>query len=380
VNAEIITIGTELLLGDILDTNTRTIARRLREAGIDLYRTTTVGDNPARIVEAMRAALGRADFVITAGGLGPTVDDPTREAAAEAVGVKTAFHEDLWQEILERFARFGRTPTENNRRQAYLPVGARAIHNPVGTAPGFAVEYGSSVLIALPGVPAELEWLIDHEVIPILQDRAGPAVRLRSRVLHTAGVGESWVDERIQDLEAMAEPTVGVLAHPGRIDIRIAAKLESPEQALAVIGPVETELRWRLGQAVFGADADTLEGVTLAALGAHGWSLATVERGTAGSLAAALAGAGSGWAGGWVLPTGAAPEALADAERSLERTGAKALVVLSLEQSERSAGIAVRLQTPDGSDKWSRTYGGPATNAAAWAVAIALDLVRRKMS
>jgi hypothetical protein len=199
-------------------------------------------------------------------------------------------------------------------------------------------------------------------------------------VLHTAGVGESWVDERIQDLEAMAEPTVGVLAHPGRIDIRIAAKLESPEQALAVIGPVETELRWRLGPAVFGADADTLEGVTLAALGAHGWSLATVERGTAGSLAAALAGAGSGWAGGWVLPAGATPEALADAERSLERTGAKALVVLNLEQSERSAGIAVRLQTPDGSDKWSRTYGGPATNAAAWAVAIALDLVRRKMS
>ena len=134
MTAEIITIGTELLLGDIVDTNSRAIARRLREAGIDLYRTTSVGDNPVRIAETIREALGRAAVVITTGGLGPTVDDPTRQAAAEAVGLGLSFHEDLWVEIQERFSRFGRTPTENNRRQALLGRGHRP--GPGPPAPG----------------------------------------------------------------------------------------------------------------------------------------------------------------------------------------------------------------------------------------------------
>jgi competence/damage-inducible protein CinA-like protein len=380
MTAEIITIGTELLLGDILDTNSRTIAGRLRAAAIDLFRTTTVGDNPARIADAIREALGRATIVITTGGLGPTVDDPTREAAAQACGVGTVFHEELWAEIQERFARFGRTPTENNRRQAYLPAGAQPIHNPVGTAPGFLVEQGSALLIALPGVPAEMAWLLDHEVMPLLEARLGRPMSLQARIVRLAGVGESWVDERIQDLEAQAHPTVGVLAHPGRIDIRIAAKAPSPDEAWAAINPVEAEVRRRLGAAVFGVDADTLEAVTLAGLRARGWQLATAEAGTAGALAAALAGAGDGWAGGLLLPDpGTAPaEGVARLLTTDLRTDA--LLFLGMVQSTRSAEIAVLLRTPEGQQDWTRKYGGALVNAPLWAVAIALDLVRRELA
>ena len=377
MTAEIITIGTELLLGDILDTNSRAIAARLRAAGIDLYRTTTVGDNPRRIAESIREALRRAKVVITTGGLGPTVDDPTREAAAQACGVGTVFHEELWAEIQERFARFGRTPTENNRRQAYLPAGAQPIHNPVGTAPGFLLEHGPALLIALPGVPAEMEWLLDHEVIPFLEARLGSPMSLQTRVVRVAGVGESWVDERIQDLEAQGHPTVGVLAHPGRVDIRIAAKASSPYEAWAAINPVEAEVRRRLGPAVFGVDADTLEAVTLAGLRARGWRLATAEAGTQGALAATLAGAGDGWAGGLMLADAGTSLPDGTASQVMRDLHAEAFVFLGMVRTDRSAEIAVRLQTPQSQQDWSRKYGGALVNAPAWAVAIALDLVRR---
>ncbi len=380
MTAEIITIGTELLLGDIVDTNSRAIARRLREAGIDLYRTTSVGDNPVRIAETLREALGRAAVVITTGGLGPTVDDPTRQAAAEAFGLGLAFHEDLWVEIQERFSRFGRTPTENNRRQAFLPEGAQPIHNPVGTAPGFMLERGPSVLIALPGVPAEMNWLLEHEVMPYLERRLGHAMSLHARIVHVAGVGESWVDERIQDLEAQAHPTVGVLAHPGRIDIRIAAKAASPQEAREVIDPVVAEIGRRLGPAVFGVDADTLEAVTLASLQARGWRLATAEAGTHGALAAALAGAGDGWAGGLVMAETGTSLPDETAIQLMTDLPAEALLFLGMVRSDRSAEIAIHLRTPQGLQDWSRKYGGALVNASGWAVAIALDLVRRHLA
>jgi hypothetical protein len=249
----------------------------------------------------------------------------------------------------------------------------------VGTAPGFAVEHGPSVLIALPGVPAELEWLLDHQVIPLLQDRLGTAKRLHTRVLHAAGVGESWVDQRIQDLEAMTHPTVGMLAHPGLIDIRIAAKLDSLEEAPAVIGPVEAEIRRRLGLAIFGADGDHLEHVTLAAIGERGWRMATVEAGTAGALAAALAPAGSPWVGGVLLPT---PSPLPPAEMAAKWTGslgADAILYVGLVESHQSAEIDIRLLAPESERAWQRKYGGPLVNAGLWAVAISLDLVRRHL-
>ena len=193
-SAEIITIGTELLLGEIVDTNATFLARSLRDVGIDLFKITTVGDNVKRIAQAIQLSLEKCDIVITTGGLGPTVDDPTREAVALAVGVKSEFHPELWEQIQTRFTRLGRMPTENNRRQAYIPEGAIAIENPVGTAPIFILEYHSHVIISLPGVPSEMEYLLQHNIIPYLQQHYSLQAVIKTRVLHTVGVGESQID------------------------------------------------------------------------------------------------------------------------------------------------------------------------------------------
>jgi molybdenum cofactor synthesis domain-containing protein len=159
-SAEIIIIGTEILLGEIVDTNAQYVARCLRDAGVDLYRKTTVGDNPRRIAQAIQQAMERCDIILTTGGLGPTVDDPTREAIALGVGVDVEYRPELWDQIQARFARYGRTPTENNKKQAYIPQGAIAVENPVGTAPSFIVERGEKCIFALPGVPSEMEFTI----------------------------------------------------------------------------------------------------------------------------------------------------------------------------------------------------------------------------
>jgi nicotinamide-nucleotide amidase len=162
--AEIIAIGTELLLGEIQDTNTRYLARLLRDHGVDLYRTTIVGDNVERIAQAIRESLARCQIVITTGGLGPTVDDPTRQAAALAVGVDLEFRPELWDQIQDRFKRYNRPATENNRRQAFIPKGAIAVENPVGTAPAFIVETPTQAIVSLPGVTPEMEYLIKKAV------------------------------------------------------------------------------------------------------------------------------------------------------------------------------------------------------------------------
>ena len=159
-SAEIITIGTEILLGEIVDTNTRFLSLKLREQGIDLYRQTTVGDNIQRIAQAIQSSLPITDVIITTGGLGPTIDDPTRLAVAAALEIETEFRADLWEQIKERHLRFGRTPTENNKRQAYVPQGAIAVENQVGTAPAFISETETCAIIALPGVPREMEHIM----------------------------------------------------------------------------------------------------------------------------------------------------------------------------------------------------------------------------
>ena len=192
--AEIIAIGTELLLGEIQDTNTKHLARTLRDKGIDIFRATLVGDNSARIANLIREAASRSDIILTTGGLGPTVDDPTREAAALAMGVPAEFNSDLWQQVEARFQRMGRLPTENNRRQAFLPHGALAIENPVGTAPAFYGTVGQALLICLPGVPREMEFLLENAVLPLLEERFNLNETIRALVLHCAGVGESQVD------------------------------------------------------------------------------------------------------------------------------------------------------------------------------------------
>src|SRR5574342_114452 len=293
-SAEIITIGTEILLGEIVDTNTRYIARTLRGMGVDLYRTITIGDNVERIAEAIHSSMDRAEIVITTGGLGPTVDDPTREAVAKACGVELEFHEDLWEQIVAIISRYGRKPSENQKRQAYIPKGALAIPNPVGTAPCFIVETapllggeGSGVrsVISLPGVPNEMEHILHESVIPYLQKRFNLNEIIKIRVLHCAGLGEGMIDEKIADLETLSNPTVGLAAHTGVVDIRIAAKARDEAEADRMIGDIEKQIRERLGDVVFGADQDKLEEIVLSAVARRGWSLVGVESGLNGLLA-----------------------------------------------------------------------------------------------
>ncbi len=258
--AEIITIGTELLLGDVIDTNTSYIARKLRQSGIDLMRTTTVGDNPGRIAEQIKTSLQSADIVITTGGLGPTVDDPTREAIALAFSQPLVFHADLWENISARFLSRGLTPTINNQRQAYLPQGAEVIQNPVGTAPAFWIPDGKKMVVCLPGVPDEMKTILEQSVLPLLSDRYCLKEILHTRILHVCCMGESAIDNLIAEYEAYSNPTVGLCAHPGYVDIRIAAKSDSKLQAEEMIGKIEQEIRSLLPGVIFGIDDIELVG------------------------------------------------------------------------------------------------------------------------
>ena len=205
MQAEIISIGTELLLGEIIDTNAAWIARQLTTIGLNLYFKATVGDNQQRIAEILRNGLKRSDVIITTGGLGPTVDDVTREAVAAATDRDLVLDEALLAEVGAFFLKMGRTMTANNRKQACLPRDARVIHNPVGTAPAFAVEVQRpnalpGVIISLPGVPHEMQYLMEHEVLPRLRARYGLTGVIKSRIVHTCGIGESAIDAQIGDL------------------------------------------------------------------------------------------------------------------------------------------------------------------------------------
>ncbi|HEY59090.1 MAG TPA: CinA family nicotinamide mononucleotide deamidase-related protein [Anaerolineae bacterium] len=265
---EILTIGTELLLGEIQDSNSRYLAKALNQAGLDVYRISTVGDNIARIQAAIIEGLARSDIVITSGGLGPTVDDPTRAAVAKALNKKLVFHETSWTQIKKRYKLYGRKPTENNKRQAFLPESATPIENPVGTAPGFIAEKGEQAIICLPGVPAEMQLLFEKSVLPYLRNKYIQQQIILSTIVHTAGMGESQIDELISDLEKMDNPTVGLAAHAGQVDIRITAKANSKREAENLLAPIENTLQERLQDYIYGAD-DTTFGEAIKTLLKH---------------------------------------------------------------------------------------------------------------
>lgn len=375
--AEIITIGTELLLGEKVDTNTPFIARTLRGLGVNLFRTQTIGDNAERIAALIREALGRADFVITTGGLGPTVDDPTRDAAARAFGLFLEYRPELWEQIKARVARYGRAPTENQKRQAYLPQFAIPIENPVGTAPAFIVESGDKSLICLPGVPREMEFLLENAVLPYLQKRYGLNEIIRLRTLHVSGIGEAAIDERIGDLESLANPTVGLTAHSGIVSIRIAAKAATSAEADAMIARIEADLRARLGMDLFGADEDTLESAALRAAAARGWTLACLEAGTEDALRTRLARAAHpAFRGGSRLTVPAEPLATALEKIRKQFAASAALgLVCSIEGEVQKAEMV--FIAPESTEERSLTYGGHPKNLGRWAVNMALDWLRR---
>jgi competence/damage-inducible protein CinA-like protein len=366
-SAEIITIGTEILLGEIVDTNTRYIARTLRSMGVDLYRTITIGDNVERIADAIRDSMQQADIVITTGGLGPTIDDPTREAVAKAIGVETEFREDLWAQVVETIARYGRTPSENQKRQAYVPQGALGLKNPVGTAPCFIVETPRNAVISLPGVPQEMEHVLHESVIPYLQNRFNLNEIIKVRVLHCAGLGEGMIDEKIADLETLRNPTVGLAAHTGVVDIRIAAKAKSESEANEMIAKIETDVHERLGNIVFGADEDTLEKVVLDMIAARGMTLTAIESGLDGLLARKVPHT--------VSLLNLTADTLMQALRSA-RADSKADIALGVTifTEERAAEMA--MITPNGEKTHRITYGGPPRSLPRWSMNLALNWLR----
>ena len=260
VNAEIVSIGSELLLGQIVDTNAAWMAQRLTDSGVNLFYKTVVGDNPGRMAEVIGRALERSDIVITGGGIGPTQDDLTREIIAEVTGRELVLDPASVERIERRFRDRGLIMTPNNERQAYIPRGSETIENPNGTAPAFVVEDPRGVIFALPGVPFEMKWLFENEVLPYLRRRFSLAETIVYKVLKVAEIGESSVDDRIGHLIAnSSNPTVGVLAHPGQVDVRIAAKAGSAQDAMKLIAPVEDEVRRLLGRHIFAEDDETME-------------------------------------------------------------------------------------------------------------------------
>lgn len=285
MRAEIISIGTELLLGEIVDTNAAWLAQQLAAAGVDVFYRTTVGDNVGRIASTIEIAMNRADVIITTGGLGPTVDDMTREGIARAVGAPLVLNHDLVEQIRERFAKWGRTMSDNNVRQAYIPQGATPVENPVGTAPCFIVEHRGHSIFVLPGVPREMKHLAETRVLPWLREKVGDDRIILSKTLRTCAVGESMVDEKIADLETSANPTVGLAAHPGQTDIRITAKAHTRAEAERLIAEMEARVRERLGDWIYGEGSETVAQVVARLLTAQDKTVAIAESNTLGHVA-----------------------------------------------------------------------------------------------
>lgn len=306
MKAEIIAIGSELLLGQLVDTNSSYIARSVAAIGIELVQTTTVGDDLQRIEDTLREAIRRASIVITTGGIGPTEDDLTRDAVAEVFQRPLVFQPHLMEQIEELFRRRGFRMVESNRKQAYIPEGALPIENPKGTAPGFIVEHANGSIISLPGVPLEMEYLMDHTVIAYLRKRFHLKHQvIQYKVLRACGLGESAIGLQIKDLmKERNNPSVGTLASLGDIKIRITAKASHPEEAAAMIRKVEEEIRNRLGILIYGVDEETLQGNIVKELERFKLTLSVVEAFTGGNISQKLTGTSSySFLQGIVLPS-----------------------------------------------------------------------------
>ncbi|HUT69325.1 MAG TPA: CinA family nicotinamide mononucleotide deamidase-related protein [Desulfatiglandales bacterium] len=290
IGAEIITVGTELLLGQIVDTNSTWIAEKLASVGVNLFYRTAVGDNLTRMEDIFRRALKRSQVIIVTGGIGPTEDDRTREIAALVTDRKLKVDPGLLRQITERFRSRGFIMSSNNEKQAQIPAGSIPVENPNGTAPAFIVEHEGSVLICLPGVPFEMKYLVEHRIIPYLRktfNLSGGLIKIR--VLKTCGLGESAVDDKISDLMAKGtNPTVGVLAHPGQVDIRIAVKGNDEATIDRMLDEMADVIGGRLGVNVFGRDGESIEDVVGLLVRKAGVTIVSVENLTGGLVSQRL--------------------------------------------------------------------------------------------
>ncbi len=285
-SAEILTIGTEILLGDLVDTNSAYLGGRLAALGVSIYRHTTVGDNAERITAALREAASRADLVITTGGLGPTSDDLTNQCLGEAAGREMVEYPEARGHVDEMFRRFGREPTPSNYKQALFPEGSKLIPNPVGTAMGAMLELDGVLVATLPGVPGEMRRMFKDTLEPLIRERSEGAIV--SRTLWFTGIGESALAEQVQDLLDASDPTVAPLAGQGKVRLRITTRANTLKEAEKKINPVADDILARLGDYYFGEDDETLESALGKLLTERGATLALAESCTGGLLAKRL--------------------------------------------------------------------------------------------
>src|ERR671912_550757 len=285
-SAEIVTVGTEMLLGDLVDTNTAWISQRLAELGVGIYRHTTIGDNSERIIAALRDAASRSDLVVTTGGLGPTSDDLTNACLATLTGREMVEYPEAREHVDTMFTKFGRKPTANNYKQALFPRGTELIPNPVGTAMGALVEWEGMLFATLPGVPSEMKSMFEATLEPLIRARSEGSIV--SKTLHFAGIGESALAEKVQEFLDATDPTVAPLAGQGKVRLRITTRAATQEEAEEKIAPVQKEILSRLGDYYFGEDEETLESAVGHLLAAQSSTLALAESCTGGLLAKRL--------------------------------------------------------------------------------------------
>ena len=283
MKAEILSVGTELLLGQITDTNAPYLAQSLSEMGIDLFWISQVGDNHGRMVDVLRRGWERSDVIVISGGLGPTEDDLTREGISALLGETMEVQPDLDADLRAFFARRGRTMPERNVKQATLIPSSTALANPIGTAPGWWVERDGRIIVAMPGVPVEMKRMWTEEVVPRLSKLAGGAVIL-SRTLKTIGIGESWVEEELKALIPSTNPTVATYAKQDGVHVRVTAKADDAAGARDLVAGMEAKVRAILKEHVYGVDEETIPDSVASLLHQKGMTLATIESGTAGQL------------------------------------------------------------------------------------------------
>ncbi|MCM8783283.1 MAG: competence/damage-inducible protein A [Candidatus Omnitrophica bacterium] len=286
MKAEIISIGTELLLGQLINTNAAYLAEKLAQLGIDVYYQSTVGDNPKRLSFLLKQAFRRSEIIITTGGLGPTVDDITVATIAKTFKCKLIFNEEILSRIEAHFKKRGLKTPPSNKRQAYVPENSHILENSIGTAPGFILDKDKKFIVALPGPPLELKPMFEKKIIPFLKDKTKTKEIIFSKTLKLTGLCESEIAESIKDLLESKPPlTVGIYAHPAEIDLKITAKAKNKKEALRKIAKIEKIIKSRLPNYVFGKDKETLEEVVGKFLAKNKKTLAVAESCTGGLIA-----------------------------------------------------------------------------------------------
>lgn len=361
MTAEIVSVGTELLLGQIVDTHAPTMGRVLAECGIGCRRRTTVGDNLDRLTEVFRESLSRADVVIAIGGLGPTGDDLTREAIAAALDEELVKEPEVEAALRAWFAERNYPFAESNAKQALRPESAQLIDNPNGTAPGLVARKNGKTVIALPGPKGEFDPMAHGAVRKILASLGGGTIH--SRTLRIVGMGESAVDERLRDLMDRESPTLAPYAHVGEVHLRLTARGATVEEAAAALEPLEAEIRERLGSVVYGVDGETLEEAVVKRLTERGETIGTAESMTAGALAARIAavpGASAVFRGGVVTYDYRLKESLLGVENAEDPVSpevARQMADLTREKLGVDRAIAVTGNAGPTSDKGGKPVG-----------------------